>query len=68
MPSKSRHANIVPSDDVDDSRVVEDAFIPFEITSVIDDILVDSNTPILDQDHVSSESTNNAVDALLVML
>jgi len=46
----------VPSDDVNDSRIVEDAYIPSEITSVIENTLVDSSTPILDEVHVSFES------------
>ena len=41
----------MPSDDVEDLRVVEDVFVPFEITSVIEDTLVESST-ILDEVHV----------------
>jgi len=57
--------NIVPIDDVDDSRVVEDIYIPFEITSVVEDTLVDFSTPILDKIHVSSMRTNDVVDILV---
>ena len=53
------------SDDVDNSRAVEDVYIPFEITSVAEDILVDLSIPILDEVHVSSEGTTDIVDALV---
>ena len=35
------------SDDVDDSRIIEDVYVSSEITSVIEDLLVDSSTLIL---------------------
>jgi len=59
-PSKSRHVNIVSSDDVDDSRVVEDIYVLSEINSVIEHTLVDFSSLILDEVHVSSD-----VDALV---
>jgi len=37
----------VPSDDVDDLRVVKDVYFPSEITSVVENILVDFSTPFL---------------------
>ena len=43
-PSKSRRVSIVPSDDVDESKVVEDVPVPFETTSIIEDISVGSGT------------------------
>ena len=52
-PSESRHVNIVLSYDVDDSRVIDDVYISFEITSVIEDTLVDFSTPILVEVHIS---------------
>jgi len=42
----------VRSDDVDDSRVVEDVYVPSEITSVIANTLVDSSTPSPDEIHI----------------
>ena len=42
--SKSRHVNIVPNDDIDDSNVFEDVHVPFKITSIIEDISVGSDT------------------------
>ena len=55
----------MPSDDVDDSRVVEDVYVPFKLTSVVEDTLVYSSTPILNKVHVSSEGTSDVVDALM---
>jgi len=54
------HGNIVLSDDVDDSRSVEDVYVPSEITSVVEDTLVDSNTLILDDVHASFEGTSDS--------
>jgi len=34
-PSKNRYVNIMPSDDVDDSRVVENVYISSKITSAL---------------------------------
>jgi len=63
-PSKSRHVNVVPSDDVDDSRVVEDVYGSFEITSVVD-TLCDFSTPILDEIHISFEGTSDIANVLV---
>jgi len=37
-PSENRHVKIVPSDDVDDSKVVEDIHILSKTASIIEDI------------------------------
>ena len=50
---KSQHVNIVPNNDVDDFKVVEDVHIPFEITIVIEDKLVVFGTLIINKIHVS---------------
>ena len=63
--SKSRHVNIVHSDDVDDSRIVEDVYIHPKSTSVVEDTIVDSSFPILDEIHVSSECSSDVVGALV---
>ena len=55
----------MPSVDVDDSRVVEDVYVPSEITSVVDDTLIHFSTPILNEIHVSSESISDAVNVLV---
>jgi len=38
--SKSQHVRTVPSDDVDDSNVVEDIHVLSKTTSIIEDIVV----------------------------
>ena len=42
MPFGSRHVRIVPSDNVDYSKIVEDGNILPEIISIVEDTLVDS--------------------------
>ena len=54
-PSKSRHVNIGPSVDVDDSRSVEDVYVPSKITSIVDDTLADYGTLILVEINASFE-------------
>jgi len=54
-PSKSQHVSIVSSNDVDDSNVVENVHVPSETTSIIEDISVGSDTPILNEGHASYE-------------
>jgi len=49
----------VTSDNIDESKVVEDVNILLEITSIVRDTLVDSSTPIIDEVHVSSDSTGD---------
>jgi len=55
----------VPSDNIDDSKVVEDVNILPEITSIIEDTLVDSGTSINDEIHVSFDSTSDEVDEIV---
>jgi len=43
-PSKSRHVSIVPSDDVDDSKVGENVHVHSKTTSIIEDVSVGSDT------------------------
>ena len=38
--SKSRHVSIVPSDDIDDSKVIEDVHVLSQTTCIIEDISV----------------------------
>ena len=54
----------MPSDDVDNSRVVEDVYVPSEIISVVDNTLVDPSTLTLDEVYVSFEDTSD-VDAIV---
>jgi len=39
------------TDDVDDSKVIEDIHVSFKTASIIEDIAVDSDTPIIDKIH-----------------
>jgi len=55
-PSESRHVRIVPSDNDDDSKVIENVHILSKPTSTIEDISVCSDTLILDENHDSYES------------
>jgi len=49
----------VPSDNVNDSKVVEDVNILPEITSIVKNALVDFGTSIIDEIHISSDSTSD---------
>jgi len=46
-PSESRYVNFVPSDDVDDSKVVDDVHVHSEISSVVKDLLVNLGNRLL---------------------
>jgi len=46
---ESRHINNIPSDDVRDSKVIEDVYISSTITSVVEDPLVNSDAQIIDE-------------------
>ena len=50
----------MPTDDVDDSKVI--AHVSFKIASIIEDIAVGPDTPIIDEIHMSSDSVNDDVD------
>ena len=52
----------MPSDEVDDSKVVENVHVPFK-TSRTKDISVGSDTSIIDDGHTSYEDTSEVVDA-----
>ena len=65
MPLESQHVRTVPSDDVDDSKVVEDVHISSKIASIIEYISVSSNTPIIEEGHASYEGASEVVDAIV---
>ena len=48
--------NSVPSDYVRNSIVVEDVHVPFKTTCIIEDISINSDTPIVNDGHASYES------------
>ena len=55
----------MPSDNVDDSKVVEDVNILSEIISIVENTLIDSDTSIIDKVHVFSNSTSDDVDEIV---
>ena len=62
-PSESQHIRTMSNDDVD-SKVVEDVYVPSKTASIIEDISVGSDTPIIDEVHTSSDSTSGDVDEI----
>ena len=55
----------MPSDNIDDSKVVEDVNILPEITSIIENTLVNSATSTVEGVHVSSDSNSNDMNAII---
>jgi len=43
-PSESQHVRTVPTDDVDDSKIVKDVQVSPKIVNIIENIAVDSDT------------------------
>jgi len=63
-PSKSQHVRTVLSDEVNDSKVVEDFYVSSKTVNIIKNISVGSDTPIIDNIHVS-DSTSNDVNEIV---
>jgi len=63
-PSESQHVTTMLTDDVDDSKIVEDVHVPSKTVSIIEDIAVGSDTPIIDV-HISSDSASDDVDEII---
>jgi len=55
----------MPSDDVDDSKVVEDFHVPSKAASIIEDISIGSGTTIINEAHMSFDSTSNDVNEII---
>ena len=53
------------SDDVDDSKVADDVHVSSKTASIIKDISVDFNTPIIEEGHASYEDTSEIVNAII---
>ena len=53
------------SDNVDDSKIVEDVNILPKITRIVKDALVDSGTPIINKIYVFSDRINDDVDKMV---
>ena len=64
-PSECQHIRTVSSNDVDDSKVVEDVHVPSKVANIIKDITVDFGTPIFDEIHVSSVSTSDDMNEIV---
>ena len=64
-PLESLHVRIVPCDNIDDLKVNEDVNILPEIISNVENALVDSSTLIIDEVHMSSDSTGDDVDEIV---
>jgi len=52
-------------DNIDDSKVVEDAHVLSKTANIIEDITVNSDTLIIDEVHVSYDSTSDDVDKIV---
>jgi len=63
-PLESRHVRIV-SNDVDDSKIVENIHIPSKAASIMKDISVSSDTLIIEEGHDCYESSSEVVDAII---
>jgi len=59
------YVKTVPTNDVDDSNVVEDVHVPFKIANIIEDISVVSDTLIIDEIHMSFDSASDDVDEIV---
>ena len=55
----------MPSGDVDDSKVVENVHVPSNSASIIDYISVGSDTPIINEVNMSSDSTSDGVNEIV---
>ena len=62
MPLRESRVNIVSSNDVDDSKVVEDVRVPSEISSVVEKSLINSGASLIDESHVSSADISDVTD------
>jgi len=62
---ESQHVRNVHSDDIDDSKVVEDVHVPPETVSIIKGITIDFSTPILDEAHIPYDSTSDDMNEIV---
>ena len=59
---ESQHVNVVPSNNFNDSKVVEDVCVPSEISSIVEEPLVNPRVRIIDESHVSSVDISDVVN------
>ena len=64
-PQRVSNVRTVPSNDVDDSKVVKDEHAPPKAASIIENISVSSETPIVDEVRMSSDSTSDDVNEIV---
>ena len=64
-PSECQHVTTMSSNDVNDSKVIEDVHVPPKTVSIIEDISVGSDTPIIDEIYWSSDSASDDVDEII---
>ena len=62
---EDQYPSKIPSDDADDSKVLEDVHVPSKTTSIIEDLSVGSDTPIHDEGHTSYEGTSEVVNVIV---
>jgi len=60
---ESRYVNIVPNNDIDDLKIVEDVCVPSKISSVDEEPLVNPGALIIDEIHVSFADISDVLDA-----
>ena len=65
MPLEESTRQYCTSNDVDDSKVIEDVQVPFKTTSITEDVSVGSDTPIIDEGHIFYENISEVVDAIV---
>jgi len=65
VPLEESYARIVSTDEVDDSKVVEDVQFPPKTVNIIEDITVDSDKLFIDEIHMFSDSANDDVDEIV---
>jgi len=64
-PSESQHVRTVSTAEVDDSKVVKDVQVPPKTVNIIEDIAVDSDTPIINEILMSSDNANDDVNEIV---
>ena len=64
-PSESQHVKTVPTDDVDDSKVIEEVHVPSKTLSIIEDTSVCADTLVNNEIYMSSDSASNDVDEIV---
>jgi len=64
VPLRKSTVTIMLIDDVD-LKVVEDVHVSYKTSSIIEDIVVGSDTPIIDELYMSSDSASDDVNEII---